>query len=630
MNSDYLVGKIIDNRYEILEMIGSGGMATVYKAKCRVLNRNVAIKVLKDSLKFDAEVVKRFNTESRAAARLSHPNIVQVYDVGESDGLDYIVMELVEGITLSEYIKNKGRLLWEEACAYTIQIASALACAHENHVIHRDIKPHNVLMGKDGTLKVADFGIAQASTSDTMVAGKSSMGSVHYISPEQARGGYTDERSDLYSLGIVLFEMLTGDLPFVGENPVSVALMKLEQEPRDCRDLNQYIPDGIAKVTMKAISKEQHSRYQSASELIDDLERLTGRISLRKKGDHSGFESRNHKGEHKKVPHGKKRPDKATLYIVYAIVVILALFFGTYAFMSSGTKEYQVPDLTGMTIEEAEEILEKASLRLDDKIEYEESDEVEEGLIISQNPGIEQFVKKNRKITVTVSQGNADDLITVIDVENLTEDEAKAKLEKAGFVCKTEEEFSESIQFGYVIRQSPHPKEKAEKGSTVTIYVSAEGEKQDENMTLVPKLTGYNESQAVALLQNSGLMIGQVTNEENPEAEGTIITQSPAANTQVEKGSKVNIVISSGTSASEPEATPEPTPDMKKKTLTITIPDDANDTVSIKVIANGKQIYHKTHNKSEQTVDIPVQSSKDASVQVYIDDNLIVDKVIKF
>ena len=229
MNSDYLVGTVLDNRYEILEMIGSGGMATVYKAKCRVLNRYVAIKVLKDSLKYDMDVVKRFNAESRAAAGLSHPNIVQVYDVSETGGLDYIVMEYVDGITLKDYIKSKVALPWREACEFAVQIGKALECAHKNQIIHKDIKPHNILLTRDGMIKVADFGIAQAVTTETRVADNSNLGSVHYISPEQGRGGYIDERSDIYSLGVVLYEMLTGKLPFDGENAVAIALMKLEK-----------------------------------------------------------------------------------------------------------------------------------------------------------------------------------------------------------------------------------------------------------------------------------------------------------------------------------------------------------------------------------------------------------------
>ncbi len=286
MNSDYLVGKVIGDRYEILEIIGSGGMATVYKAKCRVLNRYVAIKVLKDSLKYDAEVVKKFNSESRAAARLSHPNIVQVYDVSENGGLDYIVMEYVDGITLKEYIRKKGRLPYREACSFAVQIGHALECAHANHVIHRDIKPHNVLITNDGILKVADFGIAQAASSETLVAGSGGMGSVHYISPEQARGGYTDERSDIYSLGVVLYEMLTGSVPFDGVNPVSIALMKLEKEPADCRILNPDIPDNVAEIVMKAISKDQHLRYQSAAEMTAELERV-----LASGGESYGYDS---------------------------------------------------------------------------------------------------------------------------------------------------------------------------------------------------------------------------------------------------------------------------------------------------------------------------------------------------
>lgn len=656
MNSDFLVGKLIDNRYEIHEVIGQGGMATVYRAKCRVLNRFVAIKVLKQSLKQDAEVIKRFNTESRAAAKLSHPNIVQVFDVGDSHGLDYIVMEFVEGVTLSDYIKNNGPLPWEKACDYALQIASALSCAHANHVIHRDIKPHNILVGKDGIVKVADFGIAQAATNETVVAGKGGMGSIRYSSPEQVRGGFTDEQSDLYSLGVVLYEMLTGKVPFDGENPVSIALMKIEKEPIDCKTYNRYIPDRIAKFTMKAIAKDRHTRFQTAEEMITALEGFTGSV-VRGKDDDQDIRGR------------KKKMDKATKYIIYAICGVIALFIGTYAFMSSGTQEYEVPDLTNMTVEEAEDALRRINLRLDGNIKYEENEEVEKGLVFDQNPGISQFVKKGRKIKITVSSGSSEEAIEtvkVMDVENLQKEEAIAKLEDAGFKCDVVEEYSDTIQYGYVIRQSPSPHTILEKGSKVTLHVSADIEPPVEKNTKVPKLIGYTASQATALLEQAGLSIGTVLSEESTKEAGKIITQLPAEGTEVEKGTAVSVVVSSGASTPEPTLSPEDTqtptvppaqtststvspvqtpapgnnptqapidqgtPSVKERVLTINIPENANDVVTVEVMVGGKQTYSRKHNKSEGTIDIPVQSTEDTAVQVYIDEKLVVNRVIDF
>lgn len=631
MNPDYLVGKFIgSNRYEIVEKIGTGGMATVYKAKCHVLNRFVAIKVLKDSLKFDTEVVKKFNTESRAAARLSHPNIVQVYDVGESDGLDYIVMEYVDGITLKEYIQKKGRLSWAEACDFAAQIGRAIDCAHTNNIIHRDIKPHNVLMAKDGTLKVADFGIAQATTSETLVAGSSGMGSVHYISPEQARGGFTNERSDVYSLGVVLYEMLTGEVPFDGANPVAIAIMKLEQEPKDCRIINPDIPDNVAKIVMKAISKEQHARYQSAAQMVSDLELVAGAFSKSTSDKTEKFNTKRIDDEMTREEYASRRNEKnrkrkqkqKMRMLASGILAAIVIGFITYFIANGGPQEYPVPDLTNMTVEEAAQALEEAELRLNENIEYEVSEDVEEGRIIRQAPGFNQYVKKNRKITVTVSSGLTDgELVIVPDVENYTYEDAKKRLEEAGLKCKKEEEFSETIQYNYVIRQTPKNGSKVSSGFEVTVYVSS------EIKTSVPKVTGYTEEQARALLEQAGLSLGTVQLKESELAEGTIIEQNPLAGTEVKKDSKVDVFLSK-----PKEVTPSPTPaeTMKKKILTITIPDNSPESVHIKAVANGKEIYNKTHKKSEGTVDIPVQASKDATVQVYIDNVLVADKIIQF
>ena len=622
MNSDYLVGTVLENRYEILEMIGSGGMATVYKAKCRVLNRYVAIKVLKDSLKYDSDVVKRFNAESRAAAGLSHPNIVQVYDVSEKGGLDYIVMEYIDGITLKDYIAKKGALPWEEACNFAVQIGRALECAHKNHIIHRDIKPHNVLLTRDGMLKVADFGIAQATTTETIVAGSSNMGSVHYISPEQGRGGYTDERSDIYSLGVVLYEMLTGTLPFDGGNAVSIALMKLEKEPIDCRIVNPDIPDSVGRITMKAISKEQHSRYQTASDMVADLENIT-KTALSYKDNSEKFDTRRIEGGEVSMTKDRKRRHKSAkngaLILILAIAAVCLLGFGTYSFMSGGRQEYQVPELTDMTVEEAEKALEEANLRLDENIEYETSEETEEGHIIKQNPGANQYVKKNRKIKITVSSGVEEGTISVPLVEGVPSAEAEDKILDANLNISVQEKDDETVPKGYVISQSPKSGTKVSKGFTVTIYVS-KGKAEDEQV-VVPKLTGYTKAQAETLLEQKGLTLGAVTEEQNSAEKGIVIAQNPSANTGVIKGSTVNITVSKG----QAEA-----PVMKRKTLTITIPDSSPDTVHIKVIANGKTIHDKDHAKSEGTVDIEVQASKDASVQAYIDGKLVVDKTISF
>ena len=267
-----LVGKTLADRYHILELIGTGGMATVYKAQCEVLKRDVAIKVLRDSVKDDESALRSFKQEAQAAAKLSHNNIIQVFDVAEEDGLDYMVMELVDGITLKKYIRENGPLSCQESIEFAIQIAQALEAAHSKNVIHRDIKPHNILVTEDKTLKVTDFGIAKAAGTETLVVDDhNAKGSVHYISPEQARGGFTDARSDIYSLGVVLFEMLTGKVPFDGESAVAVALMHIEKQPPSVLDFNPAVPSALADIVAKAISKEQQARYQTATELIEDL-----------------------------------------------------------------------------------------------------------------------------------------------------------------------------------------------------------------------------------------------------------------------------------------------------------------------------------------------------------------------
>ena len=432
MNRDNLVGITLGNRYDMLEKIGTGGMATVYKAKDTLLNRYVAIKLLRDSLEDDKNVISNFIKEAQSSASLVHNNIVSVYDVGEENGMNYMVMEYVDGITLKEYIKSKGALPWQEACDFAIQIGQGISEAHSINIIHRDIKPQNILMTKDKTLKVTDFGIARAVAGETTVVGGNALGSVHYISPEQARGGFTDARSDLYSLGIVLYEMLTGKVPFDGDTAVSVALMHLEKEPVNVKCVNLDIPTDLAYVTMKAISKEQRSRYQSVHEFVEDLhavladEPLPSREEMYKqsiqansndeiKDDNEEFEDdfeetvitdeaeenieqrgrTKRKTEVKKKSKKQRKEDRiAAVLAVSTMVVILLIAAGVYLFLNM-SKEAVVPDFTNMTLEQATAEAQKVGLRIADEIEYSLSDTVAENSVISQDPEAKKIVRKN-------------------------------------------------------------------------------------------------------------------------------------------------------------------------------------------------------------------------------------------
>lgn len=640
MNGEHLVGRVLQGRYELMEVIGVGGMATVYKAHCRLLNRFVAIKVLKDSFKYDYEMLMRFKSESRAAASLSHQNIVGIYDVGEEDGIDYIVMELVEGITLKEYISRRGRLDWREACDFAAQIGLALQCAHEKNIIHRDIKPHNILVTYDHVIKVADFGIARAVTSDTMVAGNEAMGSVRYISPEQARGGYVDARSDIYSLGAVLYEMLTGRVPFDGENPVSIAMMKLNETPVSCRIINPDIPLSVEEITMRALAREQHTRYQTAGEMTADLKAVIDNPGADIKAapqDRSAQQRTNRS-------HGKKKK-KSPVKLLIGGAVILAVLLGLLVnvIMSGGVKEVEVPELLGKTLEEAITIAEENGLQIDeDHIEYETSDEYEEGQIMLQDPGVNQYMKQNKKIKITISSGETEGDIPVPDLRNELAEDAQAELLKLKLKYEKIEEESDSIAEGYVIKQSPSKGVKVQEGATILLHVSKGAAEERE----VPKVEGETLSAARKLLTAAGFKVS-VSEIESEGDVGKVISQSPSAESKAKTGSAVKLVVGIEPKAAataeptptptpkpkDPTPTPTPTPTPqppKRKTLSIQIPEDSPETVQLKVVANGKTIHDKQHNKSEGTVDIQVEARNDATVEAYIDGKLVMSRVIEF
>lgn len=527
-----LIGKVLAERYEILEEIGSGGMAVVYKAKCRLLNRFVAVKVLRPDLQNDEEFVRRFNVEAQAAASLTHPNIVSIFDVGNEDGLHYIVMEYIQGITLKEYIDEKHILPWREAAGYAIQIAQGLEQAHKNSIIHRDIKPHNIIIKNDGVLKVTDFGIARANVQQTVTCEDSAIGSVHYISPEQARGGYTDERSDIYSLGIVLYEMLTGTVPFDSERPVTVAIMHLQEKPVPPRERNLSIPLALERIVLKAISKEISSRYKNVSEMIADLESVindptrevvqavenpeneTEDMDVTKKMPAVKLETIEkvevlEEVDEKEVNSVKKtvkkpakrqsvdvvdkKKEKKVIFIAVACAVAVILLISA-AFLSItgiggmvfGSETVDIPDIEGMLYDEAvEKYVDIESENAEYKFNIIKGNTVEnkleEGTILSQDPEPGSKVKKKEVIVITVEISGGSSKITLKNYTRYKDSRnVELEIEDMGLRAEFVEEFSDTIPTGSIISQEPEAGSSVKKGDTITFYVSKGPENKEE------------------------------------------------------------------------------------------------------------------------------------------------------
>ncbi len=651
-----LVGKVLNERYEILEVVGTGGMATVYKAECKLLNRYVAVKVLKDSLRYDIDLKEKFQKEAQAAAKLSHNNIVSIFDVGEIEGLNYIVMEYIDGTTLQEYISKNKPIHWKVARNIAIQIGMALEHAHTNGIIHRDIKPHNILITKDNVIKVADFGIASAVSSETVVAGKNdgaAMGSVHYISPEQARGGYVTETTDIYSLGVIMYEMVTGQLPFDADNAVAIAMMKIEQEPVNCKVINLDVPHDMAEIIMRAISKDSALRFQTVQEMLVALKKLGQQNVAAAAAPIRSSEERQEMIKKKKEQSEKTANNKMLIKVLLTMVAIIAVFgVGTFAFLNWNTPEVQIPGFLDMTLEEAMELCHEQGLKIDEKkIKYEISDEYEEGKIMSQKPGANTYAKKNKKIILVISQGKTEGDIELISVLGKTFEEAQKELEEMGLKVKRIDTEDEEAEIGEVVAQSPKKGVKVEENSIVELYVC--NSKPEAEHIEVPGVIGMTKAQAENVLKEKNLNLGNVKKENSDKPVGEIIDQEPTAGSESPKGTYVNIVISSGKPQQEPEEnTPtQPTSDPTQnngtqtnppasggendiepqtKTITIPLPEDGDDVIQVKVVANGKEIYNKSHNKTDGKVDIPVKAKKDANIKVYFGDKLVVEKVIEF
>ncbi len=565
------MSKLLAGRYELIEKIGEGGMAVVYKAKDRLLNRYVAIKILRPEFTQDEQFLESFKRESQAAAGLQHPNIVSIYDVGRTGNINFIVMELVDGRPLSDLIKEKGRLDYKTTIDIAKQMASALSIAHKHQIIHRDVKPHNIMITSDGVAKLTDFGIARAVSKATMVADTSKIiGSVHYFSPEQARGAYVDERSDIYSLGIVMFEMLTGRVPFDGETPVEVALKHINEDVPSPAKLVPGIPPALDKIVLKATDKYQTERYKSVDEMLEALknvefvtqmvgdrvfaaesepkprrdESLVAPVmsSRREDRDQEMVIAPANPRKPKARPDDKKKKKRAII-IGVAAAAILALFGILYVsgVIGGGGKEVAVPDVKGMSYSEAKEVLEAKGLKIEKADEPIASQKIEKGKIVSQTPSKNSKVKKGRTVRVILSAGNTE--LKVPDLKGLSYKEAKTLLSEMGLqISKGDEVDSDSVAEGLIASQYPSAKTKVDKGDIITVNIS-KGKKD----AVIPKLVGTtftSESDVSDILSKYGYKLGKVSYEESYETPGTIIKQSPDAGTTAEKKTSVDIVIS--------------------------------------------------------------------------------------
>ena len=555
-------GRLIGERYEIISLVGSGGMADVYKAMDTRLGRQVAIKVLKEEYSSDKNFVSKFRAEAQAAAVLSHPNIVNVYDVGEDEGLHYIVMELVEGITLKKFIERKGKLELKEAVGIAIQIAQGMEAAHANHIIHRDIKPQNIIISKEGKVKVTDFGIAKAATSNTIAAGQA-VGSVHYISPEQARGGYSDEKSDIYSLGVTLYEMISGKMPFAADNTVSVALLHINEEAVPLRELDPEVPVSIEKIVQKCMQKKPERRYLTATELIADLKKaiaepegdyvnfsqaaVTDSPTINISGEEletikkGRYNNTNRAGE----PVKKREPrnirelpeddeetidpkmEKLILFggiaaiVILAIVVIVLLVKGFNLFGGKGGDSSLISNSQSQAASPSSIASETAS----------------KSAVIT----VPALKGRTRAEAISISKG--EDTSSVPDIRNATKDSAIATLEGLKFVVKVEEKASDTVDEGSVIDTIPAIGSAAKEGDTITILVSTGPENKQ---TLVPNVVGKSEADATNALSGAGFKASIAYKEDDSVKKGLVISQSIPGGNEAQSGSTITLSISKG------------------------------------------------------------------------------------
>ncbi len=668
-----LTGQLLSKRYSVIEKIGVGGMAEVYKAYCNTLNRFVAVKIIKDELKNEEESVKRFKTESRAVAILNHPNIVSVHDVGVFDGRPFIVMELIEGITLKEYMSQKGIIDYKEAIFLISQVLRALEHAHNRKIIHRDIKPQNIMLLQDGVIKVADFGIARFTASNTLTMTDSAIGTAHYLSPEQARGTITDEKSDIYSVGVMLYEMTTGQVPFDSDNPVSVALMHLSATPKRPREINPAIPEGFEEIILKAMSRDPKDRYTNVEEMMADFEmirdepsmtfdyvynpgeepeeegRPTQKIeigegfknivkAIRDDDDDEDDEDGDEENEPVPAPavpekkkqgktravKQKKAPKKgqtkkpsylknvaiAAVGVVVLVAILMNVIFPAI-FSEDRENSVTVPALEGKTIEEVENDFYGEYKDFEIVVIQRVNDPtIPEGVIISQSPKPDSVRKKDSRIELIVSAGERTET-----VPNVTEFEyryAKVELENRGFIPTRVDTYSDSVPADSVISTEPAGDTVAPYGSEVIVNVSIG---KESVQVQVPLIVGMSQDSAKSAILASGLSIGEIKQEIASEPRGEVISQTLTYGSTVEELTPMGFTVSLGE-----EFTQE---------LEIVLPEEPQ-TQTIRVTQNGMTVYEDTHRAEDGRITLTLSGTGTAMVSIYINDTLYYEKVVRF
>lgn len=551
---DIYIGKKLDGRYEIRELIGVGGMANVYKALDHLEERVVAIKVLREEFLDNEELVRRFKNESKAIGLLSHPNIVKVYDVNFSDAVQYIVMEYIDGITLKEYIDRKKPLSWMDTVHFTVEILPALQHAHDRGIVHRDIKPQNIMLLEDGSIKVMDFGIARFSRSETRTITDKTIGSVHYISPEQAKGDITDAKADLYSVGIMMYEMLTGRLPFDSDSAVSIAIKQISDNPTRPREIVPDIPEALEEITLKAMAKNPNTRYQSASQMLRDIDDFKKNPSIVFAYKYFSQENSQTKYIDKSTPTAKKKASKtskkrgslsvALLLGITAACVIstAALLLFAFGLFENEKIDVELPNFVGKQLSEIQSNASYKNFKFTIVEEYNNDDTYPVGTVFDQSPLPPKQIKESGKITLYVSRGTQ--IVTIPELENMTSGEAKTTLRNLGLSVRQESIKDENYETNRVVQVSPVAGSEVESGTTVTIYVNTLT--MSTNVS-VPKLIDLIFYDAKTTLSSYGLKLGTVTIAENSAPAGTVVAQSVEPGSMVPTNTSVDLVLSSGT-----------------------------------------------------------------------------------
>lgn len=609
---DKYIGKRLDGRYEIHELLGVGGMAYVYKAYDNIEKRWVAIKILKEELAGNSDFLRRFRNESKAIAVLSHPNIVKVYDVSFGDRIQYIVMEYIDGITLKQYIEQQGEIKWREALYFTVQILRALQHAHEKGIIHRDIKPQNIMLLEDGTIKVTDFGIARFSQAETQTMTDKAIGSVHYIAPEQARGGYINDKADIYSVGVMLYEMLTGQLPFVADNAVSVAIMQMQAEPTPPSRINPSIPKGLEEITMHAMEKNPAQRFPSAADMLEDVERFrrnpeivfhygeqVDRAYAGTSADIYGNVQQNaapqkyndnyeYEEEYVRSKNGA-RASNIIKGIVAAVIVVALVVGGIFGWrylqnLTTSTNktsdEIVLPNFVGrIYASDIEGNSEYADLTFE--ITYGNVPSKQPGEVLHQTPAAGMTVKKGKTVSLTVN-GEAEQVV-VEDVKGYKQQDAYDALKALNLSPKIQAVADDDTAVGYVVKTDPAAGSTVSTGTTVTIYVSSGPSTES---AVIPNIVGYQYSAAKEELEAAGFVVTAEYDDESDKDENTVLSVSPNEGEKAKKGSVVTVTVSSGKGA------------QKDVYYDIPLPGGVSDDLTMKIYVDGTLIETRTVNPS--------------------------------